>query len=398
MTDGTVQDKPSLVPLLAALNACMKQCGYVHKGKTNDFHRYRYAGEDDLLEVLRPALVENGIILAPSVKDVRGPDEHGNTIVFVEYRVSHISGAEWPEKIIAVGCGNDKSKDGRIGDKGVFKALTGANKYFLFKLFQIETGDDPERETSREREPDPAIAALQALAADGVASFEMTVAERVGETGDAEELDRYWRSGVGARVREIGLIDKAAQSRIVSYFARRKAELQRAAEGETNGVTHDDAEPPAQRPRAAPAEPVRTQTAAAASPVPAARSRSSGPPAGATGHPGAARSGTARQQPPARRAPAPYPLFDSDGAVIGEYATIDAWLDRAWTYGLDEVGTDPASIADFQRHNRAVLERMDREASDQQTRALAEFRGAMDRALRTALDGPGGAVPAGAAT
>ena len=35
-----------------------------------------------------------------------------------------------------------------MGDKGLYKAITGANKYFLFKLFQIETGDDPERDTA----------------------------------------------------------------------------------------------------------------------------------------------------------------------------------------------------------------------------------------------------------
>jgi ERF superfamily len=30
------------------------------------------------------------------------------------------------------------------GDKGIYKAETGANKYALLKLFQIPTGDDPE--------------------------------------------------------------------------------------------------------------------------------------------------------------------------------------------------------------------------------------------------------------
>ena len=46
--------------------------------------------------------------------------------------------------IIAAGCGGDRNKNG-VGDKGLYKALTGANKYMLFKLFQIETGNDPAR-------------------------------------------------------------------------------------------------------------------------------------------------------------------------------------------------------------------------------------------------------------
>jgi hypothetical protein len=57
----------------------------------------------------------------------------------------------WPHKVRAIGTGNDKNKNG-VGDKGTYKALTGANKYLLFKLFQIETGDDPEKDGDEERE------------------------------------------------------------------------------------------------------------------------------------------------------------------------------------------------------------------------------------------------------
>jgi hypothetical protein len=36
-------------------------------------------------------------------------------------------------------------------DKGVYKALTGSEKYFLMKAFLIPTGDDPEKESKDER-------------------------------------------------------------------------------------------------------------------------------------------------------------------------------------------------------------------------------------------------------
>lgn len=129
--------------ILRAMNAVMDEVDYVQKKGENDFHGYKYATEADVLERLRPAMVKHGLILIPSVQQVSSVDQYGNTTVSIHYTLAHISGAVWPQPIIAAGCGNDKNKSG-IGDKGLYKALTGANKYLLFKLFQIETGNDPE--------------------------------------------------------------------------------------------------------------------------------------------------------------------------------------------------------------------------------------------------------------
>jgi hypothetical protein len=132
--------------LLTAMNAVMKSVGYVQKTGKNTFHNYKYAGEADLLEALRPALVENGLVLMPSMDGEPKLDDHGNTHIVMAYTLAHISGEVWPVPIRVPGCGNDKSSKGVIGDKGPYKAMTGANKYLLFKLFQIETGDDPDRD------------------------------------------------------------------------------------------------------------------------------------------------------------------------------------------------------------------------------------------------------------
>lgn len=132
--------------IATALHSVMEACGYVQKTGKNQFHGYRYAGEADLLDKLRPAMVQHGLLLLPSGKSVTGPDEHGNVTVAIEYTLAHRDGDIWPEKLVAFGCGNDRAKNGTVGDKGVYKALTGANKYLLFKLFQIETGDDPEQD------------------------------------------------------------------------------------------------------------------------------------------------------------------------------------------------------------------------------------------------------------
>lgn len=128
-----------------ALHQVMSKVSYVQKGGTNKFHGYKYAGEADLLAVLRPAMIEAGLILLPSVVECRPVDEHGNTTVIMEYTLAHKDGEVWPHPIRMAGTGHDKTKSG-VQDKGTYKAITGCNKYLLFKLFQIETGDDPEHD------------------------------------------------------------------------------------------------------------------------------------------------------------------------------------------------------------------------------------------------------------
>ena len=127
-----------------ALHEIMSKVSYVQKGQTNSFHKYRYAGEADLLAVLRPAMMEAGLLLIPSAVSQSPIDQYGNTQVVMEYTLAHKDCDVWPHPIRALGCGNDANSKGGVGDKGTYKAITGANKYLLFKLFQIETGDDPE--------------------------------------------------------------------------------------------------------------------------------------------------------------------------------------------------------------------------------------------------------------
>ena len=145
--------------IAAALHEVMGKCSYVQKKKRNTFHNYNYAGEGDLLEVLRPAMLDAGLLLIPSGVERSDVDDFGNTHVTVEYTLLHKDGDVWPEKIRAFGTGNDKNSKGGIGDKGTYKALTGANKYLLFKLFQIETGDDPETDEREVEPPAPREAA-----------------------------------------------------------------------------------------------------------------------------------------------------------------------------------------------------------------------------------------------
>ena len=136
--------------IIVYMNKVMAEVGYVHKKDENKFQKYKYAGESALLAALRPAMVKHGLVLLPSIQKVSPIDEYGNTHVIIDYTLTHISGAVWPHPLSAAGCGNDRNSKGGVGDKGLYKAITGANKYMLFKLFQLETGDDAEKADNQE--------------------------------------------------------------------------------------------------------------------------------------------------------------------------------------------------------------------------------------------------------
>ena len=147
--------------------------GYVHqirKTGWNAFHKYKYAKESDIVEAVRPILAEYGIFLEQGLafdaeqgivglqrlsKPIR--DKEGNvtgtnenlTAVIIRSRftwwnpvsklVEVTEWQYWP------GYGDDP------GDKGVYKALTGAAKYMIMKTFLISTGDDPEGDQNTDK-------------------------------------------------------------------------------------------------------------------------------------------------------------------------------------------------------------------------------------------------------
>jgi len=58
-----------------------------------------------------------------------------------------------------------------------------------------------------------------------IEKFERDLREQIADVVDLDGLDALWRGGVSVRLRDIGVVDKAAQSRIVQLFSQRKAEL-----------------------------------------------------------------------------------------------------------------------------------------------------------------------------
>lgn len=148
--------------ILMALHKVMSEVGYVQKAQRNTHFKYNYAGEAALLAKLRPAMLDAGLMLIPSSDGDPFVDPQGRTHVVMSYTLCHKDGDVWPTPLRIPGCGTDTQ------DKGTYKAITGANKYLLFKLFQIETGDDPEKE---EEEIPHAKPAAPAPVEDAVTRF-----------------------------------------------------------------------------------------------------------------------------------------------------------------------------------------------------------------------------------
>ena len=210
------------------LIAVMKEVGYVQKAGHNDFQNYKYATEADAIKSIRPAMLNHGLCMIPSVESVH-QDQHGNTNVIMLYRIfdeegNHIS-------FRAAGSGNDRNKNG-IGDKGIYKALTGASKYALLKTFLMETGDDPEVPSEQEKgsfkQPEtpkaPVIEDASEELSDARTAFVMMIKECANTCTTAAELSELW-NGNRAELDKLKGKNKAIHQELVTYFKTKKEEL-----------------------------------------------------------------------------------------------------------------------------------------------------------------------------
>ena len=155
----------------------------VPKSGYNNFHKYNYATESDLVESIRPILAEAKLAFFSNVLDQFREGEF--TKVQMEFMLMDtetgctIKSTYWGE-------GQDK------GDKGLYKAYTGAEKYFLMKTFLIATGDDPEGDTTADerntsQQPptyQPVAASAKQVGLIKKLAFEVAKAAANGKTAD----------------------------------------------------------------------------------------------------------------------------------------------------------------------------------------------------------------------
>lgn len=137
--------------LVKKLAKVMSDVKHIEKKGFNKFHNYAYATESDVAEKVREVLAEQHVIMLPDVIDhitrehinAKGKTEY---IATVKVKFTFIDGETGEElSIHSAGEGQD------AGDKAVYKAITGAQKYALMKAFMIPTGDDPEADTNTDK-------------------------------------------------------------------------------------------------------------------------------------------------------------------------------------------------------------------------------------------------------
>jgi len=110
------------------------------KGK-NKFHNYKYLKEEQVTEHLKDLMDKENLLFLPINASIIRTTKTGEKSVLTTVRVSYSFidvDSSFEHRGEYEGQGSD------TGDKGGYKAITGAIKYILMKTFMIPTGDDPE--------------------------------------------------------------------------------------------------------------------------------------------------------------------------------------------------------------------------------------------------------------
>lgn len=133
--------------LVTKLTKVLQAASKVKKSGYNSHQNYQYITESDLLEVVREELAKLNIFVFSSVDDCNSREltregKLSNYITTVKMTFTFVDGDTGEQMSVgAIGEGADTQ------DKGIFKAITGATKYFLLKNFMLSGEEDPEKDT-----------------------------------------------------------------------------------------------------------------------------------------------------------------------------------------------------------------------------------------------------------
>lgn len=159
-TAASPDDAPETpAPLAVRLVRIRTSLRRVPKRGYNAHHKYHYATEADIKAAVSDALDREQVLVVPMVAgDVR----HEGTLTTVPMTFRAIA-ADTGEVLDVpwAGVGFDKG-----GDKGIYKAFTGATKYVLMGMFLMETGDDPERDNTSAKASGGRTASVPAIPRD----------------------------------------------------------------------------------------------------------------------------------------------------------------------------------------------------------------------------------------
>ena len=132
----------------------MSECSHVIKNGQNDFHNYKYATAEAVLQKVNASLTKYNIasIASPtldSMVEVLNRNEKKEHLATVSVQVHLIDGDSGESvDLFGIGSGQD------AGDKAVMKAQTAAIKYAFMLSLCIATGDDPEADSATDENMD----------------------------------------------------------------------------------------------------------------------------------------------------------------------------------------------------------------------------------------------------
>lgn len=137
--------------LIAKLVEVLAEMGPVEKAHRNTHFGYNYVSEGQMMAELRGRLSSRNIFLFTSVESIAphyGEAKEG-TYVCVTTKHTFVD-AESGETYVVMGAGVGWDS----GDKGAYKAVTGATKYMLMKNFLVTDEKDPMDPEAGEQKPE----------------------------------------------------------------------------------------------------------------------------------------------------------------------------------------------------------------------------------------------------
>lgn len=152
MSETTLDPKRGLVTKLCEVMAAV---GYLQKkGKNTSNQNYSYIREADVVAKMRDEFASRNIFIFPSLvhhenvkmtkADQYGVKESYQTNIIMRWTI--VDGDTMQERVCEI-----PGSSASPGDKGVYVAMTGSEKYLLMKSFLLPTGDDPEDDANEER-------------------------------------------------------------------------------------------------------------------------------------------------------------------------------------------------------------------------------------------------------
>ena len=154
---GTQEDLAKLYKKVANV---MGEVGMVEKNGYNNYYNYEYATAEDIKEAIRPLCAKESLWISSQVKDykknrVKTSKGSSTEIELTMYFTIRCGDTGAKVRLVYSGYSIDSS------DKFIYKAYTGAMKYFLINNFMLSTGDDPEvdspeiQDNEEEKNPKP---------------------------------------------------------------------------------------------------------------------------------------------------------------------------------------------------------------------------------------------------